>query len=84
MIINLIAEGQQLSFVKKPETVKGTRGYIQCRFSFVSDEWKNGNLRAMFKNSKLSAVYHCGIAADGTVVIPHEFLQNRARSVLRP
>lgn len=74
MIINLIAEGQQLSFVKKPETVKGTRGYIQCRFSFVSDEWKNGNLRAMFKNSKLSDVYHCEIAADGTVVIPHEVL----------
>lgn len=74
MIVNLIAEGQQLSFVKKPETVKGTRGYIQCRFSFVSDEWKNGNLRAMFKNSKLSDVYHCEIAADGTVVIPHEVL----------
>lgn len=74
MIINLIAEGQQLSFVKKPETVKGTRGYIQCRFSFVSDEWKNGNLRAMFKNSKLSDVYHCEVAADGTVVIPHEVL----------
>lgn len=74
MIINLIVEGQQLSFVKKPETVKGTRGYIQCRFSFVSAEWENGNLRAMFKNSKLSDVYHCEIAADGTVVIPHEIL----------
>lgn len=74
MIINLIAEGQQLSFVKKPETVKGTRGYIVCRFSFVSDEWKSGRLRAMFKNSKLSDVYHCEIAADGTVVIPHEVL----------
>lgn len=74
MIINLIAEGQQLSFVKKPETVKGTRGYITCRFSFVSDEWKSGKLRAMFKNSKLSDVYHCEIAADGTVVIPHEVL----------
>lgn len=74
MTINLIAEGQQLSFVKKPETVKGTRGYITCRFSFVSDEWKSGKLRAMFKNSKLSDVYHCEIAADGTVVIPHEVL----------
>lgn len=74
MIINLIAEGQQLSFVKKPETVKGTRGYITCRFSFVSDEWKSGRLRAMFKNSKLSNVYHCEVAADGTVVIPHEVL----------
>lgn len=74
MIINLIAEGQQLSFVKKPETVKGTRGYIVCRFSFVSDEWKSGKLRAMFKNSKLSDIYHCEIAADGTVVIPHEVL----------
>lgn len=74
MIINLIAEGQQLSFVKKPETVKGTRGYIVCRFSYVSDEWKSGKLRAMFKNSKLSDVYHCEIAADGTVVIPHEIL----------
>lgn len=74
MTINLIAEGQQLSFVKKPETVKGTRGYIVCRFSFVSDEWKSGKLRAMFKNSKLSDVYHCEIAANGTVVIPHEVL----------
>ena len=74
MIINLIVEGQQLSFVKKPETVKGTRGYIQCRFSFVSAEWESGNFRAMFKNSKLSDVYHCKIAADGTVVIPHEVL----------
>lgn len=74
MIINLIAEGQQLSFVKKPETVKGTRGYITCRFSFVSDEWKSGKIRAMFKNSKLSDIYHCEIAADGTVVIPHEVL----------
>lgn len=77
MIINLIVEGQQLSFVKKPETVKGTRGYIQCRFSLVSDEWKNGRLRAMFKNSKLSDVYHCEIAADGTVVIPHEVLADQ-------
>ncbi len=74
MTINLIAEGQQLSFVKKPETVKGTRGYITCRFSFVSDEWQSGKLRAMFKNSKLSDVYHCEIATDGTVVIPHEVL----------
>lgn len=77
MIINLIAEGQQLSFVKKPETVKGTRGYIVCRFSYVSDEWKSGKLRAMFKNSKLSDVYHCEIAADGTVVIPHEVLADQ-------
>lgn len=77
MIINLIAEGQQLSFVKKPETVKGTRGYITCRFSFVSDEWKSGKIRAMFKNSKLSDVYHCEIAADGTVVIPHEVLADQ-------
>lgn len=77
MIINLIAEGQQLSFVKKPETVKGTRGYITCRFSFVSDEWKSGKLRAMFKNSKLSDTYHCEIAADGTVVIPHEVLADQ-------
>lgn len=77
MIINLIAEGQQLSFVKKPETVKGTRGYIVCRFSFVSDEWKSGKLRAMFKNSKLSDIYHCEIAADGTVVIPHEVLADQ-------
>lgn len=77
MIINLIAEGQQLSFAKKPETVKGTRGYIVCRFSYVSDEWKSGKLRAMFKNSKLSDVYHCEIAADGTVVIPHEVLADQ-------
>lgn len=77
MIINLIAEGQQLSFVKKPETVKGTRGYIVCRFSYVSDEWKSGKLRAMFKNSKLSDIYHCEIAADGTVVIPHEVLADQ-------
>lgn len=77
MIINLIVEGQQLSFVKKPETVKGTRGYIVCRFSYVSDEWKSGKLRAMFKNSKLSDVYHCEIAADGTVVIPHEVLADQ-------
>lgn len=77
MIINLIAEGQQLSFVKKPETVKGTRGYIVYRFSYVSDEWKSGKLRAMFKNSKLSDVYHCEIAADGTVVIPHEVLADQ-------
>lgn len=49
LTINLLVDGQALTASKEIATYEGTRQYIECSFTFISDDWKDCNKRAFSK-----------------------------------
>lgn len=75
LTINLLVDGQALTASKEIATYEGTRQYIECSFTFISDDWKDCNKRAFFKNKTTGVEKAQSINESGKCYIPHEVLQ---------
>lgn len=75
LTINLLVDGQALTASKEIATYEGTRQYIECSFTFISDDWKDCNKRAFFKNKTTGVEKVQSINESGKCYIPHEVLQ---------
>lgn len=76
LTINLLVDGQNLAASKEIATFEGTRRYIECAFNYISDDWKDCNKRAFFKNKTTGVEKAQTLGEDCKCFIPHEVLSN--------
>nr|DAF64101.1 MAG TPA: hypothetical protein [Siphoviridae sp. ctTIi48] len=76
LTINLLVDGQNLAASKEIATFEGTRRYIECAFNYISDDWKDCNKRAFFKNKTTGIEKAQTLGEDCKCFIPHEVLSD--------
>ena len=73
MILNFELNKQFINRTDKEDPVADSQHYLFAHFDFVSEEWQNQAVTAIFTKDDIS--YYQLLDADGDCAIPHELIE---------